>query len=98
MLLITVLSLVPAPGGPEAVSDKLVHFAVYFATAFLAVVLLGLKGRSPLLLGCAVIALYGALMEVAQHFLPYRSFSVGDMAANAGGVLVFGSIWIAARR
>ena len=98
MLMITALSLVPVPAGPEAVSDKLAHFVVYFATAFLAVVLLGLKGKSPLVLGCAAVALYGALIEVVQHFLPYRSFSVGDMAANAGGVLVFASIWIAARR
>ena len=26
-------------------------------------------------------------MEVVQYFLPYRSFSFGDMAANTAGAL-----------
>ena len=98
MLLITVLSLVPTPGGALAVSDKLAHFGVYFATALLAVALLGLKGMSPVVLGCAGVVLYGALIEVAQYFLPYRSFSVGDMAANTGGALAFGLTWLVAGR
>ena len=29
-------------------------------------------------------------MEVVQYFLPYRSFSFGDMAANAAGAFLAG--------
>lgn len=32
---------------------------------------------------------YGIAMEVAQSFLPYRSFSVEDMLVNLAGALVF---------
>ncbi|MDP2560036.1 VanZ family protein [Psychrobium sp. 1_MG-2023] len=32
---------------------------------------------------------YGALVEIIQHFIPYRSASLADVAADAAGVLLF---------
>jgi len=35
-----------------------------------------------------VLVLYGALLEIGQHFIPGRSFSFADMGANALGVII----------
>jgi VanZ family protein len=39
-------------------------------------------------LSVSIAAVYGAAMEVVQYFLPYRSFSFGDMVANVVGAFL----------
>jgi|SRR6185503_4373439 len=81
----TWLSLTPQPPqiGP---SDKLEHATAYFLLAAVAdfafpVVSYVLKAVS--LLG------YGILMEILQRYVPGRAAELGDVAANATGILLF---------
>lgn len=37
----------------------------------------------------ATLLAYGMAIEVVQHFLPYRSFSLLDWLADAGGVALY---------
>lgn len=81
---ILVLSLIPVPDGLQVFSwqDKLEH-----ATAF---VVLGLMAASARLGRTRVwvigLLAYGALIEVAQSMVPYRSADPADWAADAIGV------------
>lgn len=66
-------------------SDKLLHLVGYAGVAFAA--LLFCRRPSSLLLAAAATFLGGTLMEFLQHFTPWRSFDVADMAANLAGAL-----------
>jgi VanZ family protein len=37
----------------------------------------------------ATLLAYGMAIEIVQHFLPYRSFSLLDWLADAGGVVLY---------
>jgi VanZ family protein len=63
-------------------SDKIVHFVMYF---FCAGAFYLLKAKHYLF--CAIG--YGLLIEIIQYFLPWRSFSFGDIIANSLGALFF---------
>ena len=68
-------------------ADKIVHFMLYGLTSiFLFRYLIRRTTvRGVFYKAVAIASIYGAAMEVVQYFLPYRSFSLGDMAANAAG-------------
>ena len=98
MLLILFLSVRPGPAPLPGVwqIDKLYHFLAYALMAFLWMWMLGgaasfkKKGLIPAsALGAAfaISTLFGAVMEVFQHFLPPREASFLDAAANALGAL-----------
>lgn len=70
---------VPIPGG----SDKLAHFGAFAAMAFSAVSFCHAPGRLALLALLTVGG--GALLEVAQALVPYRSFEMRDVVADALG-------------
>jgi VanZ family protein len=65
-------------------SDKLSHLAAFFTLALLSDFAFRDHGFGPIkflaLLG------YGLLLEGTQHFLPYRDFSLLDLAADALGM------------
>lgn len=88
LLAVAYLTLTPRPVHlPGAGSDKLAHAAAFFLLALLADLarpaqLLGWRG-------VALLCLYGAGIELAQHFIPNRSMSAGDMLADAGGALLY---------
>lgn len=67
-------------------NDKISHFIAYGALMW-NIGLLYFERRSAFLTGITLALCYGALIEVAQHFVPGRFMSVNDMFANAGGVL-----------
>jgi len=72
--------------GLPMVSDKLLHVAEYFVFSWL--LLRALKNhdlKNPFFWAFAIAALYGISDEVHQLFVPGRSFSFLDMAANAVG-------------
>ena len=88
VILITFLTTARIPsevGG--AVNDKLSHALAFFALALLtdfsfADSRLGLKKVSALFA-------YGTIIELIQHQLPYREFSLADLVANGMGIFAY---------
>src|SRR5690349_10965479 len=79
-------------------ADKLIHFVLLGGASFLARRASG-DARMRLLnlpLGCFIVGAIATTDEFAQAFSPLRTFSLGDMAANLSGVVVFG--WLAGTR
>jgi len=84
LTVILVLSLMPVPDGLQVFSwqDKLEH-----ATAFLVLGLMAAAARlGRVRLRVVGLLAYGALIEVAQSMVPYRSAELADWAADAIGV------------
>lgn len=71
----------------ENMNDKVDHILAFYVLGFLADFSFPRKrfGLSKVfsLLG------FGLLIEVIQYFLPYRSFSLYDLAADAAGLAVY---------
>ncbi len=82
--------LAAVEGGPVAaadVNDKIVHLTAFFVLALCADYAFPRRRfdwftASPLL-G------YGLLIEIMQFFIPHRSFSLADLAADAAGLAVY---------
>lgn len=77
--------------------DKAAHFLLLGCASYLSH--RALSGRTltryALPLGPLIIGAVSVIDECSQAFVPWRSFSLGDMACNLGGVLVLG--WLAIR-
>ena len=86
LVLVIVLSLMPASGLPSTdISDKIEHFAAYFALAVAGAS--GFHGRWARLIIIFSLIAFGLLMECGQMLSPGRDPSIGDAIANALGVL-----------
>jgi VanZ family protein len=87
LALLVIGSLTPTQHLPAVtVQDKMLHFAAYALVTALAVLSFRTpRGRAVCLM---LLALLGMSLEVAQMFVPGRSFELWDMAANGGGVLM----------
>lgn len=89
--MVLVVSVIPA-SGPETdlPADKLVHFVLYGLTSIFLFryFIRKTSRRSAFYKAVALASISGAAMEVVQYFLPYRSFSLGDIAANAAGAFL----------
>lgn len=99
LVIVLILSVVPVPGIGILSSlpmDKIVHFVLYGVTAVMLYRILRTRysAKRSILYSIAVSAFYGALMEGVQFFLPYRSFSTADMAANTLGAAVFAGVYL----
>ena len=70
-----------------AISDKIIHVAVFFGFAMLLDLA---SSRHPFWLwkGLPLLA-YGVFVEVLQYFTPFRSFSVLDMFADFSGIMLY---------
>ena len=85
---ITCVTTAPLPtevGG--AVNDKLSHLLAFYALTLLtdfSFARSGLGFRKVL----ALFA-YGMMIELIQHRLPYREFSVADLLANGAGIFAY---------
>jgi VanZ family protein len=91
---ILIISILPVSGpGTDLPEDKIAHVVIYALTSVL--LFRYFSEKRPVIrafyTAVAVSSLYGAAMEVVQFFLPHRSFSVLDMAANVLGAL-FGAL------
>lgn len=95
MLVIAVLSLVPATLRPEtAVPHNLEHFAIFAATGFA----LGFGyGRRPVLIMLALVGFAGAI-EVAQILLPDRHARLADFLIDALAVCLGATLSSLTRR
>ncbi|MBK9266601.1 MAG: hypothetical protein IPM54_43295 [Polyangiaceae bacterium] len=79
-------------------ADKLIHFVLLGGASFLARHATA-DARMRFLslpIGPFVVGTIATIDECAQGFSPSRTFSLGDLAANIGGVVVFG--WLAGLR
>ena len=98
LLGVTVLSVLPTPQMDGLESDKLNHLIAYTVLTLLLV--LALSGDRTLPRGYWVallsLLLYGALIEVVQHYTG-RQFDLMDMVANAVGVLLGAGAGLLAR-
>lgn len=94
MVLLTIGSLFPATSFPSWVDlggnrDKVAHFIAYFFTALLFYVAFRTRFKRTDIYAMLFAAGYGALLELAQLFVPGRTSSFGDLVANFSGVLFF---------
>jgi len=96
LIIITTLSVIPFPDNSLtiSVSDKLLHFTVYFVTTLLLCVAFRKKGVSALFLHSGLVFLYSTAIELVQFFLPHRDVSVGDIVANVSGILSFSFLYL----
>jgi len=67
-------------------ADKLYHCAAYGWLAVLPI--LGLAKRRLAMSAALSMIILGVLMEIGQHFVPGRTFSLLDIAANSLGVVL----------
>jgi len=76
------------------VNDKFAHLASFFVLSLLADLAFPKRGFD-WLIWTPLIA-YGLLIEIIQYYIPYRSFSLLDWAADSGGILLYGLavLWI----
>lgn len=89
ILVVAVGELLPGGSAPLdwvdalGVSDKIEHFTAYFGLA--AIPVLGFDNRRGLVAALSMIIL-GVLLDIAQKFIPGRTFDLADIAANTVGV------------
>lgn len=88
LLVITWLTLTPSPGAlTQSINDKLAHTLAFLVLAFLS------HGSWPDQnfdwRFIVPLMAYGLLLELLQHFIPNRFFSLLDLIADWGGVLLY---------
>ena len=86
LIVVFILAVIPKTEEfPEItrISDKLNHFAAFLTLAFLIDFGYPLKG---FFWKVMYLGSYGLIIEVAQYFLPYREFSLFDLAVDIMGL------------
>ncbi len=73
---------------PGGLSDKFWHGFCFFLLGWLAE--LSYPGHNFIKTKFIPLFLYGILIEIVQYFIPYRSFSLADMVADAIGLVIYG--------
>ena len=99
MMAITVLSIMPHQDDSiieksnitESGMEK--HFIAYFIAAFLCYYAFKKDHIVFILLSGCYIFFYSFALEALQFFLPYRTFNIKDVVANASGIILFVVIW-----
>lgn len=89
-------ALAPAPLVGASLNDKLLHFLAFAGLALLAdyAWLEARFGWQQV----AALALYGALIELLQHLVPGRDFSLLDLFADVAGLSLYWAIGVPLRR
>ncbi|WP_428244360.1 VanZ family protein [Gynuella sp.] len=86
ILVVTYLSLAPI-SQPAGSNDKVNHLIAYFGLALL--IDAAFPKRSFWGIKVLSLATFGILIEVAQSFFPYRTFSLADWGADLIGLLLY---------
>jgi glycopeptide antibiotics resistance protein len=94
MAFLTIGSLLPPTSFPSWVDlggdrDKVAHFVAYFFTALLFYFAFRTRFKRTDIYAMIFAAGYGACLELAQLYVPGRTSSFSDLAANLSGVLFF---------
>jgi VanZ family protein len=87
LFLATTAGPLPVPSAP---SDKVNHLIAFLELTLL--VRLGWPQLKPLYFVPLLLG-FGMLIEIVQATLPYRDFSMADVAADAAGIAVGMLIW-----
>jgi len=91
-MVVSYLMLTPKPPQPEFLdfnqADKLVHMSCFLLLAFLTDAGWAESGFEPP--KYLPLLAYGIVIEGLQHFSPGRDVSVGDVLANASGIMLYG--------
>jgi hypothetical protein len=98
LVMVTIGSLLPPTSFPSWVDlggnrDKVAHFIAYFFTALLFYLAFRPRFRRSDIYAIVFAAGYGALLELAQLFVPGRTCSLGDLVANFSGVIFFFALY-----
>ncbi len=81
----TVLSLIPDPGDDfNSIWDKYLHLACWMVLGLS--LWLALPAGKRIFAPAAWLLAYSVLIEILQHILPERQFSLLDIVANALGI------------
>ena len=79
--------LVPADRLPDRLpNDKLLHLFSYAVLALPVATVASTWEQAAT--GAVILLVTGLAVEIAQHFVPGRSFCVRDLLANAAGVAI----------
>ena len=78
--------------------DKLGHFSLMATATFLSNIALRGRAWKGILIGSISVFVLITLEEVRQHFVPNRSFSIGDLVANTVGITLADILYRYARR
>ncbi len=79
--------LVPADRLPDRLpNDKLLHLVSYAVLALPVATVASTWEQAAA--GAVILLVTGLAVEIAQHFVPGRSFCVRDLLANAAGVAI----------
>jgi len=90
LVVITLLTTTPLDSLPPVpINDKLEHFLAFYGLALLAD--FSFRGSGFDLNKALPLLAYGLLVEVAQHFIPYRDFSLLDLGADLLGLVAYGA-------
>jgi len=96
LLIILFFSVIPVKElQTEHPADKITHFVIYGITAIIFFRILRTKMSlvKTTVVSIFFASLYGLAMELIQHGLPWRQFSLSDEASNFSGALVFSVIY-----
>lgn len=87
VLAILIVSITPGAAS-EAISDldKLAHFFAFLILSFL--LWSAYKLHRPFITSVLLLSAFGLSIELLQHFVPNRIFSLLDFAADIAGVVV----------
>ena len=93
VLILSVINTGVLPKTDVPSADKIVHSVMYFSIALILMLnqtayLREKISHKQLWFAFAFSVGFGTLMEVIQHFLPWRSGSVYDFIANTLGVIL----------
>jgi len=99
MMAITFLSIMPHQDNniieksnfTESGMEK--HIVGYFVAALLCYFAYKREGTLFILMFGFLIFFYSFAIEALQFFLPYRTFNIKDVVANASGIILFTIIW-----
>lgn len=68
-------------------NDKVSHFIAY-GCLMTIIGLLSFQTRNKFFLGIILALFYGAVLEIAQNYVPGRMMSIYDLIANGTGVFI----------
>ena len=97
---IAALSVISHPGSKDLLmsvkltsSGFVVHGIAYFVGMLLCCQAFDKKNIPFVVWAGLMIFLYSIVLEVVQFYLPYRTFNIYDVVANASGIILFVVIW-----